>query len=74
MSFGLKILSTEEGNAFISPINIAHAFSILALGADNETKKQIESLLIPLKVIVLFNDNTFTGCHVFTSIFNYGVT
>jgi len=48
MSFGLKILSVEPGNTVISPINIAHAFSILLAGTDTSTRGQIISLLSPL--------------------------
>ena len=48
MSFGLKILSVEAGNTIISPLNIAHAFSILLNGASSNTKTRIEQLLSPL--------------------------
>ena len=50
MSLGLKILSVEPGNVILSPLNIAHAFSILQSGSSGKTKERIERLLTPLDI------------------------
>ena len=43
--FTLKILKAEQGNQVFSPINIAHAFGLLLLGAGGETEKEISNIL-----------------------------
>ena len=43
--FTLKILKAEQGNQVFSPINIAHAFGLLLLGADGRTEKDISNIL-----------------------------
>ena len=44
-AFTLKILKAEQGNQVFSPINIAHAFGLLLLGAGGETEKEISDIL-----------------------------
>ena len=44
-AFTLKILKAEQGNQVFSPINIAHAFGLLLLGAGGETEKEISNIL-----------------------------
>ena len=45
---GLELL--PKGNAVLSPLNIAHAFSILVCGAAGETKERLLEVLKPFSV------------------------
>ena len=45
---GLELL--PKGNAVMSPLNIAHAFTILVCGAAGETKERLLEVLKPFSV------------------------
>jgi hypothetical protein len=41
--FAMNLISTVAGNACVSPVNIAHALGLVALGSSDESRDEIVS-------------------------------